>query len=133
MKLVTPTFKFSRIIGVVIEAVLSLSAIPNRTLNAEMECVPLAKAAHFGLPPDWVARLEDVDPERRQVSRHHWVAGFFASAVLVHDTLKLPIGDCCSGRDGGRGRVGRCCAPTEASVEPTCLWGLFHGCVTPLT
>lgn len=38
------------------------------TLDAELEAVLLSKATHFGLPPEWVSRLDKLDPERRQVS-----------------------------------------------------------------
>lgn len=41
-----------------------------RTLDAELEAVLLSKATHFGLPADWVSRLDKLDPERRQVRRN---------------------------------------------------------------
>jgi hypothetical protein len=36
-------------------------------LDAELRGLGLAKAKHQGLPPEWVARLAEWDPERRQV------------------------------------------------------------------
>ncbi len=36
-------------------------------LDAELEAVLLSKAAQFGLPGEWVSRLDQLDPERRQV------------------------------------------------------------------
>lgn len=36
-------------------------------LDAELEAVPLAKALQYGLPREWVTRLEALDRERRQV------------------------------------------------------------------
>lgn len=38
-----------------------------RLLDVELEPVLLAKAAHLGLPPPWVARLARLDNQRRQV------------------------------------------------------------------
>lgn len=38
-----------------------------RTLDAELEPVLLSKAAQFNLPADWITRLDQQDPERRQV------------------------------------------------------------------
>ena len=40
-------------------------------LNAELQGVGLAKAAHQGLPADWVTRLTLLDPHRRQVPPRH--------------------------------------------------------------
>ena len=36
-------------------------------LDAELEAVLLSKASQFGLPAEWVARLDRLDAERRQV------------------------------------------------------------------
>ena len=40
-------------------------------LNAELQGVGLAKAAHQGLPAPWVTRLTLLDPHRRQVPPRH--------------------------------------------------------------
>ena len=40
---------------------------PVSVLDAELEPLLLSKAAQFGLPPDWVSRLDRLDGERRQV------------------------------------------------------------------
>ena len=37
-----------------------------RTLDAELEILPLSKAAHYGLPAEWILRLSQHDPNRRQ-------------------------------------------------------------------
>ncbi len=39
-----------------------------RVLDAELEPVLLSKAAKFGMPAEWVARLARLDPLRRQVA-----------------------------------------------------------------
>lgn len=51
-----------------------------RVLNAELEAVLLSKAAQLGLPADWVSLLDELDPERRQVS---------ALGMLIY------LGPCC--------------------------------------
>ena len=38
-----------------------------RVLDAELEPLLLSKAAQYHLPPEWVSRLAEMDPERRQV------------------------------------------------------------------
>lgn len=44
-----------------------ITPLLHRTLDAELEPVLLSKATHFGLPAEWVSRLDKLDPERRQV------------------------------------------------------------------
>jgi hypothetical protein len=45
-----------------------LTSVPDaQVLDAELRGLGLAKARHQGLPPEWVARLAEWDPERRQV------------------------------------------------------------------
>jgi S1-C subfamily serine protease len=54
-----------------------------RVLDAELEAVLLSKAAQFGLPAQWVSRLDQLDPERRQALRvRSTVAASPASAAL---------------------------------------------------
>jgi S1-C subfamily serine protease len=54
-----------------------------RVLDAELEAVLLSKAAQFGLPAEWVSRLDRLDPERRQALRvRSCVAASPASAAL---------------------------------------------------
>ncbi|GBF93978.1 protease Do-like [Raphidocelis subcapitata] len=65
---------------------------PVRTLDAELEAVLLSKAAQFGLPGEWVSRLDALDPERRQVLRvRSTVANSPAAAVLAGGELILAI------------------------------------------
>ena len=63
-----------------------------RTLDAELEAVLLSKAAQFGLPPEWVSRLDALDPERRQVLRvRGTVARSPAAEVLSGGDMVLQI------------------------------------------
>ena len=48
-------------------------------LDAELRGLGLAKAKHQGLPREWVARLAEWDPERRQV--HASVAVVFGQTA----------------------------------------------------
>ncbi|KAK9816755.1 hypothetical protein WJX72_004724 [[Myrmecia] bisecta] len=61
-----------------------------RVLDAELEPVLLSKAAQFGMPAEWVARLARLDPLRRQVLRvRSCVAGSHAAAVLQGGDIVL--------------------------------------------
>lgn len=63
-----------------------------RALDAELEAVLLSKAAQFGLPPAWVSRLDELDPERRQVLRvRSTVANSAAAQVLQSGDMLLAI------------------------------------------
>jgi len=63
------------------------------TLDAEMESLLLSKAAKFGLPAEWVDRLCQVDPDRRQCLRVKMcVAGSHAREVLREGDLVLAAG-----------------------------------------
>eukprot|EP00200_Dunaliella_tertiolecta_P008556 CAMPEP_0202391600 /NCGR_PEP_ID=MMETSP1127-20130417/91921_1 /ASSEMBLY_ACC=CAM_ASM_000462 /TAXON_ID=3047 /ORGANISM="Dunaliella tertiolecta, Strain CCMP1320" /LENGTH=1117 /DNA_ID=CAMNT_0048994043 /DNA_START=31 /DNA_END=3384 /DNA_ORIENTATION=+ len=63
-----------------------------RTLDAELEPVLLSKAAQFNLPTEWVSRLDQQDPERRQVLRvRSTVAASHASKVLRSGDMLLAI------------------------------------------
>eukprot|EP00967_Tisochrysis_lutea_P047504 scaffold57837_cov15-Tisochrysis_lutea.AAC.1 len=60
-----------------------------RTLDAELEPVLLSKAAQFNLPTEWVSRLDQQDPERRQVLWANRIvssppASFYALHFEVH-------------------------------------------------
>ncbi|KAG2499918.1 hypothetical protein HYH03_002205 [Edaphochlamys debaryana] len=61
-------------------------------LDAELEAVLLSKAAQFGLPSEWVTRLDQIDPERRQVLRvRSCVAQSHASKVLRSGDMLLAM------------------------------------------
>ncbi|PNW85316.1 hypothetical protein CHLRE_03g180650v5 [Chlamydomonas reinhardtii] len=61
-------------------------------LDAELEAVLLSKAAQFGLPGEWVSRLDQLDPERRQVLRvRSCVAQSHASKVLRSGDMLLAM------------------------------------------
>ncbi|EFJ52115.1 trypsin family [Volvox carteri f. nagariensis] len=61
-------------------------------LDAELEAVLLSKAAQFGLPAEWVTRLDQLDPERRQVLRvRSCVAQSHASKVLRSGDMLLAM------------------------------------------
>ncbi|KXZ56802.1 hypothetical protein GPECTOR_1g722 [Gonium pectorale] len=61
-------------------------------LDAELEAVLLSKAAQFGLPAEWVSRLDQLDPERRQVLRvRSCVAQSHASKVLRSGDMLLAM------------------------------------------
>ncbi|GLC44411.1 hypothetical protein PLESTB_000472500 [Pleodorina starrii] len=61
-------------------------------LDAELEAVLLSKAAQFGLPGEWVTRLDQLDPERRQVLRvRSCVAQSHASRVLCSGDMLLAM------------------------------------------
>ncbi|GFR40978.1 hypothetical protein Agub_g1643, partial [Astrephomene gubernaculifera] len=61
-------------------------------LDAELEAVLLSKAAQFGLPDEWVSRLDQLDPERRQVLRvRSCVAQSAASRVLRSGDMLLAM------------------------------------------
>lgn len=63
-----------------------------RVLDAELEPLLLSKAAQFGLPTDWVARLMALDPERRQVLRvRATVADSPAQKVLQDGNMVLAV------------------------------------------
>ena len=63
-----------------------------RVLDAELEPLLLSKAAQFGLPTDWVARLMSLDPERRQVLRvKSTVAASHAQEVLRDGDMVLAV------------------------------------------
>lgn len=65
-----------------------------RVLNAELEPLLLSKAAQFGLPAEWVSRLVELDPERRQVLRvRATVAGSHAQRVLKDADMVLAVED----------------------------------------
>lgn len=74
-----------------------------RTLDTELEAVLLSKAAQFGLPAEWVSRLDKLDPERRQVLRvRNCVALSHAALVLksgdmvsVSCTPRMPVDNTC--------------------------------------
>lgn len=62
-------------------------------LDSELEAVLLSKAAQFGLPGDWVSRLDRLDPERRQVLRvRSCVAQSHAAQVLRGGDMILAVG-----------------------------------------
>ncbi len=61
-------------------------------LDAELEAVLLSKAAQFGLPAEWVSRLDLLDPERRQVLRvRSCVAQSPAAQVLRSGDMLLAV------------------------------------------
>jgi hypothetical protein len=101
---------------------------PPRTLDAELEAVLLSKAAQFGLPGEWVSRLDALDPERRQVLRvRSCVADSPAAAVLASGDMILQIngrpvtcfGDVdealAGGASGGAGAAAKGGAPDGAA------------------
>jgi len=61
-------------------------------LDAELVPLPLAKAAQYGLPQEWVARLVEFDPERRQVLRvKRTLANSHAADVLKSGDMVLAV------------------------------------------
>jgi S1-C subfamily serine protease len=65
-----------------------------RSLEVEMQPLPLSSARKLGLPEEWVGRLERHNPSRRQVlSIVRTVAGSPASALLQEGDLLLAVGD----------------------------------------
>ena len=63
-----------------------------RVLDADLEPLLLSKAAQFGLPGEWVAKLMALDPERRQVLRvRSTVAGSSAQKVLKDGDMVLEV------------------------------------------
>jgi S1-C subfamily serine protease len=65
-----------------------------RSLEAEFVQLPLASARRLGLSEEWARRLEDHDPERRQVLQVvRTVASTPASGLLKPGDLLLSIGD----------------------------------------
>ena len=58
-------------------------------LDAELRGLGLAKARHQGLPPEWVARLAEWDPERRQV-RSASIGGAPTCSSAVDDAKDGP-------------------------------------------
>ncbi len=80
-------------------------AVP--TLDAELEPLPLARAAVYGLPPAWVAALAAANDDRRTALRvRSTVAGSGAAACLRPGDLVLAVG----------GRVVTTFADVEAAV-----------------
>jgi S1-C subfamily serine protease len=65
-----------------------------RSLEAEFYQVPLSVARNYDLPAEWLQRLEDADPERRQLlSVARTVAGTPTADVLKPGDLLLSIDD----------------------------------------
>ena len=61
-------------------------------LDAELVPLPLPKAAQYGLPQEWVARLVEFDPERRQVLRvKRTLANSHAADVLKSGDMVLAV------------------------------------------
>lgn len=61
-------------------------------LDAELVPLPLAKAAQYGLPQEWVARLVEYDSERRQVLRvKRTLANSHAADVLKGGDMVLAV------------------------------------------
>jgi len=62
------------------------------SLEAELTQIPLSVARNFGLSDDWIRRLEDVDPQRRQMlSVARTVAGTNTAELLQVGDLLLSI------------------------------------------
>jgi S1-C subfamily serine protease len=65
-----------------------------RSLEAEFRQIPLSVARNYDLPKEWLERLEEVDPERRQLlSVVRTVAGTPTAGVLKPGDLLLSIND----------------------------------------
>jgi S1-C subfamily serine protease len=79
----------------VVEAVNTVrTAKTLRSLEAEMEPLPLSAARKLGLPENWVDKIDQHNPGRRQVlSIVRTVAGSPAAAVLEDGDLLLAIDD----------------------------------------
>ncbi len=65
---------------------------PLHSLEAELQPIPLAGARKLGLPDNWIKRLEDHSPERRQVlSVARLVGGSPADKILRSGDLLLNV------------------------------------------
>src|SRR5690606_15865978 len=65
---------------------------PLHSLEAELQPIPLAAASKLGLSPQWVKRIADHSPERRQVlSISRLVGGSPADRLLRSGDLILDI------------------------------------------
>ena len=79
-----------------VEEMLQLVASGNKlySLEAEFSQIPLSVGRNFGLPDSWIERLENTDPDRRQlllVART--VAGTATADILAAGDLLLSIDD----------------------------------------
>jgi pro-apoptotic serine protease NMA111 len=67
---------------------------PQRSLGAELQPLALADARRLGLPEDWLRRLEEHSPDRRQaLSVVRTVAGTEAASLLRPGDLLLAVND----------------------------------------
>jgi len=65
---------------------------PLRSLETELQHLPLSMARDYGLPPEWVRTLEDHDPQRRQLlAVVRTVAGTATAGRLLPGDLLLTI------------------------------------------
>ncbi|GIL73118.1 hypothetical protein Vretimale_4727 [Volvox reticuliferus] len=93
-------------------------------LDAELEAVLLSKAAQFGLPAEWVTRLDQLDPERRQVLRvRSCVAQSHASKVLHSGDMLLAMS----------GRPVTCFQDVERLISETAARAIAAGAVAAVT
>jgi len=65
---------------------------PLYSLEAELNPIPLSLARSYGLPDDWINRIEEADPEQRQLLKiMRTVAGTDSAALLQPGDLLLAI------------------------------------------